>query len=233
MRSAVAGRFGQLDGCDDRMLVELARNGSEAAVAAIIKRHNRRLYRVARAILRDDADAEDVVQETYVRAFAALASFRGDSVLSTWLTRIALNEALGRVRRHRPTTGIEEIEGEEHKATLIMFPSSHPISNPETEMARNQVRQILEQAINDLPEPFRLVFVLREVEGMNVEETAALINVKPETVKTRLHRARRLMRTALEKKLSPAFSELFPFDGVRCDRIGARVIRRLKDNGIV
>lgn len=233
MRSAAIESFAHLENCDDWMLVELARSGDEAAVGAIVKRHNRRLYRVARAVMRDDAEAEDVVQETYVRAFASLGSFRGESILSTWLTRIALNEALGRVRRRRPTTGIEKIEAEQSGARLIAFPSLRSSPNPETEMARHQVRQVLEQAINDLPEPFRLVFVLREIEEMSTEEVAALLAVKPETIKTRLHRARRLMRTALERKLSSTFSELFPFDGARCDRMGAGVIRRLKDDGVL
>lgn len=235
MRPAMIGSLAKLEGCDDKHLVNLARNGDEGAVALIIKRHNRRLYRAAWAVLRDDADAEDVVQETYVRAFANLGSFREEAALSTWLTRIALNEALGRVRRRRPNIDISDLEDGEGQrgAQIIDFPQLQSPSNPEADMARHQVRQLLEQAVGNLPEPFRLVFVLREIEEMNTDETAALLVLKPETVKTRLHRARRMARKSLERELSSTFVDLFPFDGARCDRMGAQVIRRLKREGLL
>lgn len=235
MRSATIVSFSNLEGSDDKHLVNLARNGDEGAVGLIVKRHNRRLYRVAWAVLRDDAEAEDVVQETYVRAFASLGGFRDESALSTWLTRIALNEALGRVRRRRPGIDASDMEGGEGRggARIIDFPKLQSPSNPEADMARRQVRQLLERAVVDLPEPFRLVFVLREIEEMNTDETAALLELKPETVKTRLHRARRLARKSLERELSSTFSDLFPFDGARCDRMGARVIRRLQGDGLL
>lgn len=235
MRAAMVVNFSNLEGRDDRHLVNLARDGDEGAVGLIIKRHNRRLYRVAWAVLRDDAEAEDVVQETYVRAFASLDRFRNESALSTWLTRIALNEALGRVRRRKSGIDILEIENGEGQsgARVIDFPQLQSPSNPEADMARQQARQLLEQAVGDLPEPFRLVFVLREIEEMNTDETAALLDLKPETVKTRLHRARRLARKSLERELTSTFSDLFPFDGARCDRMGAHVIRRLKNEGIL
>ena len=234
MRPAAVRSAADLAGSGDPVLVERARQGDEAAVRTIVQRHNRRLYRVARAVLRNDSEAEDVVQETYVRAFTSLGSFRGDSALSTWLTRIALNEALGRVRRRRSTTGLEaaEAEGGSNGACLIMFPSSPSSATPETELARGQVRALLEQAVDELPEPFRVVFILREIEDMSTEETAMHLSIRSETVKTRLHRARRLLRTALDKRLSSAFSELFPFGGMRCERMADRVIQRLREQPV-
>lgn len=211
---------------DDATLVARIRGGDEGAVRVLVRRHNRRLFRVARTVLRDDAEAEDVVQETYVRAFTSLATFRGDAALSTWLTRIALNEALTRQRRRRPGVELSLLDtmGE---GRLIMFPTTPAASEPESEAGRNEVRRLLEEAIDGLPAPFRLVFVLRDVEGLGTEETARQLAVRPETVKTRLHRARRLIRGALEKRLSAAFSELFPFDGERCVRMADRVVERL------
>lgn len=218
-----------MDALDDIVLVDLARDNNELAIRTIIRRHNQRLFRAARSIVRNDGDAEDVVQASYVKAFTHLDSFRGDAQLSTWLTRIALNEALGRLRRQRPTTGIEQIDIESSRngGQVIAFPSMQAPLDPETEMSRMEVRQILEQAVDDLPDAFRAVFVLRDVEGMSIEETALHLSIKPETVKTRLHRARRLLRVAIEQQLSGAFAALFPFDGARCVSMADRVLRQL------
>lgn len=220
-----------LAGCSDAVLVDFARHGEEAAMRLIIQRHNRRLYRTARAILRDDSEAEDVVQEVYLRAFAALDGFRGDSSLSTWLTRIALNEALGRLRRRRPTSGLEAVDAAAARngGDLIMFPGAQPPASPESELARRQIRLLLEHAIDELPEPFRIVFILRDIEEMSIEQTAQHLSIRPETVKTRLHRARRLIRATLSRQVSSAFAELFPFGGARCDRMTERVMRLLQD----
>lgn len=216
-----------LEGLGDEELVPLAHQGSENAIRALIKRNNQRLFRVARAILRDDAEAEDVVQETYVRAFTRLASFKGNAMFSTWLTRIALNEALTRLRRRRPSAGIEELDGKDG-GQVIMFPTSLMPPGADAESGRRQARQLLEQAIDELPAAFRVVFMLRDVEEMSVEETAVQLSLKPETVKTRLFRARRLMRAAIERRLSAGFAELFPFDGARCERMANRVVERLR-----
>jgi RNA polymerase sigma-70 factor, ECF subfamily len=216
--------------CSDPELVVLATEGNESAIRTIVQRYNRRLYRVVRAVLQDDAEAEDALQETYLKALTNLKFFRGDAALSTWLTRIALNEALARLRRRRSRTAIEarETEGERVGASLIMFPSSISLPNPETEMARGQIRDLLEKTVNELPEPFRLVFILRDVEELSIEETATQLSLKPQTVKTRLHRARRLIRTALDRHISSEFSELFPFGGARCARMATRVIQQLR-----
>jgi len=216
----------------DETLVDLARQGDEGAIRALIKRHNRLLFRVARGIMRNDAEAEDVVQETYVRAFTSLKTFRGEAKLSTWLTRIALNEALGRVRRRRRLVELAELDAanDMNQGCVIMFPSSVTTASPETEAARSHIRHVLERAVDQLPDPFRMVFILRDIEGLSTRETAIHLSIRPETVKTRLHRARKLMRAALEETLSAAFGDLFPFDGARCSDVAARVVERLRQS---
>lgn len=215
--------------CSDIALVGLARNNDEAAIRTLVQRHNQRLFRVARAIVHNDAEAEDVVQASYVKAFTHLTTFRGDSELSTWLTRIAVNEASERLRRRRTTTGLEQIDIERSQsAQIIQFPSIQAPLDPETEMSRQEIRLLLEQAVDTLPAAFRAVFVLRDVEGLSVEETASCLDVKPETVRTRLYRARRLMRSAIEGQLGGAFASLFPFDGERCVNMADRVLMRIK-----
>jgi RNA polymerase sigma-70 factor (ECF subfamily) len=219
-----------MDQLDDAVLVDLARHKNELAVRTIVRRHNQRLFRAARSITRNDGDAEDVVQASYVKAFTHLDSFRGEAQLSTWLTRIALNEALGRARRQRPTTGIEQIDLESSRSggQVILFPTIQTPIDPETEMSRMEVRQLLERAVDELPTAFRAVFVLRDVEGMSIEEAASQLGIKPETVKTRLHRARRLLRAAIAAQMSGAFGSLFPFDGARCVNMADRVVAQLR-----
>ena len=214
----------------DEPLVERARQGDEGAVRVLVQRHNQRLFRVARAVIRDDAEAEDVVQETYVQAFTHLHAFRGDAQLSTWLTRIAFNAALARVRRRRPTAPLEAVDIQDSSTggRLIMFPSPQPPPNPERELARVQVRGIIERAIDTLPDSFRVVFVMRDVDGMSTEETASYLAIRIETVKTRLHRARKLMRSAIENELSGAFAEAFPFNGARCVHMAESVVEKLR-----
>lgn len=217
-------------GLDDASLVALARAGDEAPVRTLVQRHNRRLYRTARAVLRNDGEAEDVVQETWVRAFLGLNDFRGEASFATWLTRIALNEALSRVRRRRPTVAIETIDASSaREAQVIPFPGASANLNPETAMARQQVRGMLQDAIDTLPAAFRVVLVLRDVEGLSIEETALQLDLKQATVKTRLHRARKLMREALAERAWNGLPDLFPFDGARCHDMAEQVLRRLAD----
>jgi RNA polymerase sigma-70 factor (ECF subfamily) len=208
-------------GTTEPELLAGARAGDETAIRVLIKANNQRLFRVARAVLRDDAEAEDVVQATYVKAFTKLNSFRGGSAFSTWLTRIALNEAFGRKRRQRPTLDITTMED---TAEVIAFPGA----SPEAEAGRHQLRGLLAAAIDKLPEPFRLVFVLREIEELDIAETAAFLGIKPETVKTRLFRARRLIRDTLSERIAPALADVFPFDGLRCTNLADRVIAALR-----
>ncbi len=212
----------------DAELASLAATGDAAAFRLIMERNNGRLYRVARAVLKNDGEAEDAVQEAYVRAFTRLAAFRGESSLSTWLTRIVLNEALGRVRRRRPTEEIAAVEkAAESGADVIPFPGASPEADPETAAARREIAGLLERAIDALPDPVRLAFVLREVEGMSGEETAAQLAIPEATVKTRLHRAKRLLRKALQAEIGPALTDAFPFAGRRCVRTTEIVLARL------
>jgi RNA polymerase sigma-70 factor (ECF subfamily) len=203
-------------------LVRRAKAGERDAFAAIMQRCNQRLFRVARGIVRDDAEAEDVVQEAYVRAFSRLADFRGEAAILTWLTRIAINEARERLRRRRPTVGIDTLE---QGAQVILFPNA--AANPEQDAARAEIRRLLEEAVDELPDHFRLVFLLREVEGCSTEETSQTLGVQPATVKTRLHRAKALLKKALDEKLASTVTEAFPFLGARCERITGQVLARL------
>jgi RNA polymerase sigma-70 factor (ECF subfamily) len=212
---------------DEAELLRRARGREEAAVRALTRRYNRRLFRVARSILRDDAEAEDVVQETYVRAFTALDLFRGDASFGTWITRIAMNEALGRLRKRRPTVAWDSYGRNRTQAEVIAFPASAASNDPERTMAQGEIRAVLERAIDELPDAFRAVFVARVVEGMTVEETADLFGLREETVKTRLHRARSQLRAALEKQLGPALTSAFPFGGRRCERMTEQIVRRI------
>lgn len=212
----------------DEELVGRARAREEAAVRTLTRRYNRRLFRVARSILRNDAEAEDVVQETYVRAFTGLDKFRGEASFSTWLTRIAMNEALGRLRRRRTTVEWTTYGADRAQAEIIQFPVSAAGADPERTMAQGEIRTVLERLIDELPGSFRAVFVARIVEGMSVEETAALYGLKEETVKTRLHRARTLLRAALANQLGPALTDTFPFGGQRCERMTETIVRRLR-----
>lgn len=226
MRQAKAPQIAPSGGADTE-LVRRARGRDEAAVRAIITANNRRLYRLARGILRNDSEAEDVVQETYVRAFTHLKDFRGDSSIATWLSRIAMNEALGRLRRRRPGVEWSSLPEGTLEAQIIQFPLSSAADDPEKSMAQREIQHVVERAIDELPEAFRLVFITRVIEGMNVEETAEILRLKPETVKTRLHRARAMLRDNVEKKIGPLVMEAFPFAGRRCERLTDAVLRRL------
>ncbi|MEA2993384.1 MAG: polymerase sigma-70 factor, subfamily [Alphaproteobacteria bacterium] len=216
----------------DGELLERARLRDEQAFRLIMQRNNRRLYRIARGVLRNDSEAEDVVQETYCRAFAHLDGFRGESSLATWLARIAFNEALGRLRQQRPTVDWTTLENTRPESQVlnnqvIAFPMQNQI-DPERTMAQREIQRLLEQAIDDLPEAFRIVLVTRTIEGMSVEETADLLGLRPETVKTRLHRARHLLREALDKKAGSVLPDAFPFGSMRCERMTERVLARLQ-----
>lgn len=216
-----------LDRAGETELVRRARARDEAAIRAILQANNRRLFRIARGILRSDSEAEDVVQETYVRALTHLDSFRGDSGLSTWLCRIAMNEAMGRLRGRRPSLAWSELLHDQSEAEIIQFPASSASSDPEKSMAQREIQQFVERAIDELPEAFRLVFISRVIEEMTVEETAELLGLRPETVKTRLFRARTMLRANVEKKIGPVILDAFPFGGRRCERLTDTVLRRL------
>ncbi|WP_435053923.1 RNA polymerase sigma factor [Mesorhizobium australicum] len=206
----------------DKLLVHRALAREPDAFRAIMKVHNQRLYRIARGILRNDAEAEDVVQEAYVNAFASLAAFRGQSTLATWLSRIVINEALGRLRKRRRTVEMPA----DPEARIIRFPLKSN-DDPERTMAQRQILALVERATDSLPDIYRMVFVARVIEGLSMEETADLLGVRPETVKTRLHRARALLRKALDDEIGPVLLDAFPFAGRRCDRLTQAVMGRL------
>lgn len=195
------------------------------AVRVVTTRHNQRLFRTAWSILRDHAEAEDVVQSAYLRAFAAIASFEGRSSLGTWLTRIVINEALGReraARRRRARLETASVVDLGDYRDKLMRGSIQ--ETPDAEIARAQVRSLLEREIAHLPQAFRTVFVLREIEALSVEETADALGLAPATVKTRHFRARRKLQEALAPELKSALSGSFPFAGSDCGALTARVL---------
>lgn len=227
MNTIAAGVARDYAALDDAALVACVRDGERDAFREIMRRCNQRMFRVVRGVIRNEAEAEDVVQEAYVHGYEKLGSFRGEASLATWLTRIALNEAYGRLRRRRDSVDIDDIDTSAPAAQLIAFPGCVLDDDPAEEAARAQLRRMLEQAVDELPEAFRLVYVLRDVEGCSVEETASVLEIRPETVKTRLHRARRQLREALTSRASAAQAEAFQFMGARCARMTELVMARI------
>ena len=220
LKSNLLGKLGEAD------LIMRAANKDEAAVRAIIQHHNRRLFRIARSILRNDAEAEDALQEAYIKAFSALINFRGEARLGTWLSRIVMNECLQRLRSKRGSVSAA-IEFEPAiEAQIIAFPN--PI-DPERNMAQRELMQLVENAVDKLPDEFRLVLVARTIEGMSIEETAELLGLRRETVKTRLFRARALLKSAMAEHIDPLLTNAFPFLGRRCERMAENVIAELRE----
>lgn len=207
-------------------LVAAARGGDTAAFELIMRRHNRLLYRTAYAILGNEADAEETVQEAYLKAFVHLGGFAGQARLSTWLVKIAVNEALGRLRRRMPGSGPADLSADD-LAEETMRERTSADASPEAVAAQGEIRRLLEAAIDALPRAQRAVFMLRAVEEFSTEDTAACLGIPPETVKTRLHRARQALRRRLQHRVASALSDTFPFAGARCDRLVAAVLSRL------
>ncbi len=212
------------DQSGDFDLVRRALTRDADAFRTIVRTHNRRLYRIARGVVRNDGEAEDIVQEAYLSAFTHLDTFRGDSSLATWLSRIVINKALGRLRKRRRASDVAAAFIQD--AQIIQFPLAFR-DDPERGMAQRQILQLIEQATDKLPDLYRLVFVARVIEGMSVEETANLLDIRPETVKTRLHRARHLVRKQLDEHIGPILLDAFPFAGRRCERLTIAVMQRL------
>jgi RNA polymerase sigma-70 factor (ECF subfamily) len=210
----------------DTELIEALRAGDLRAMEALMRRHNRMLYRTARAILGDDAEAEDAVQEAYLRAYGALAGFRGEAKLSTWLVRIVANEALMR-RRRRSRTAVVVPMGPAAAPSEEWSTVMSDRSSPEQDAARSEMRTIIEARIDALPEGYRAVFVLRALEELTVEETAAALEIPEATVRTRFFRARALLRESLAREVDRGLEDAFGFAGERCDRIVASVLARL------
>jgi RNA polymerase sigma-70 factor (ECF subfamily) len=192
---------------------------------ALMRRHNRMLFRTARAILRDDADAEEALQDAYLKAYRSLDQFRGDSKISTWLVRITANEALMRLRKRTRAAEVIEI----HASPVAEEVAVRKEEQPENLAARKELRALMESKIDALPEAFRAVFVLRGLEEFSVEETAAALEIPEATVRTRFFRARSLLRESLSSEIDLVFDEAFSFAGARCDRIVANVLARLSE----
>jgi RNA polymerase sigma factor (sigma-70 family) len=229
---------------EDASLAARLANRDSAAFETVMRRYNSRLFRIARAILKDDAAAEDALQEAYLDAFRHIDGFHGEAALGTWLTRITINQALMRLRRQkrdrvvvpfgdraRDARGGSEgapgarAGGERAGGELANLPDRRVEPPPQTAW-RAEIRALLEQRLDELPVAFRTVFIMREVEDMTVEETAECLAVPPATVRTRLHRARALLREALARDIDSAAVEVFGFAGERCDRIVATVLAR-------
>jgi RNA polymerase sigma-70 factor (ECF subfamily) len=215
-----------MDRATDIELLERARQGRADAFSALVRRHDRYLYRVARS-MRDHQEAEDVVQQTYLNAFTKIVDFRGEANLRTWLTRIALNEALWRKRRQRLHVALGEIDTAQERVRSQIYLSPMTQATPEGEAARSQIRQILESAIDDLPPAFRTVLVMRDVEEATVEETAKILGIKAETVRTRLHRARNMLRDRLGEQFAAVLKDVFPFERPRCDALVSRLLDKV------
>ncbi|WP_100638454.1 RNA polymerase sigma factor [Marinobacter salexigens] len=208
-------------------LVELARKGHEAAIREIIRRMNPRLFRIARGIVDNDAIAEEVVQEAYLVAFTRIDEFRGDSKLATWITRITLNAAKMRLRKIRPAQEYDSInESRNADISVVAFPGVQ-IPGPEAEQGRAQFRLLIEAAVTELPSTLRVPFILREAEGMSVAAIAEDLGISVITVKTRLFRARRQLRSVMEEKIKGGFDSIFPFDGLRCAGMADSVVEIL------
>jgi len=204
----------------DEEVVARVLAGDTSLFEILMRRYNQRLFRVARGILADDAEAEDVMQEAYVRAFRELAGFRGEARFSTWLTRIACHEALARARKRRRLVAIGG--GEE--------PPEPPsqASGPERDLENRELHAVLREAVELLPDPLRAVFCLREIEGLSTEQTADALDLSIENVRVRLHRAKRGLRQALDERIGREVRRLYLFDGARCDRVVERVFARLR-----
>ena len=212
----------------DAELARLCAARDAGAIRHVIGANNQRLFRTAWSILKHRAEAEEAVQSAYISAFANIGSFEGRSSLSTWLTRIVVNEALGRRRveerrrRHLEEEGIAVLDA--YRQNLMRGSEAE---SPEAAIAREQIRKLLEQAVGELPDPFRTVFVLREIEGLSSEETAEILNVPVATVKTRLHRGRRRLHEMLAPEMSDLLSGAFPFAGADCAAMAERVLKEL------
>ena len=200
----------------DAEVVQRVRDGDRASFEILMRRHNQRIYRAARAILKDESEVEDAMQQAYINAFTHLDQFEERARFSTWLTRIAVNEAIARRQRMRPTESEDMIE-----QTVTRQPT------PEHLAYAGELQRVLEDAVDGLPEVYRAVFMLRDIEGLSTNETGEALDLGEEAVKTRLHRARAMVRRAVASRLGETASGAFQFQAPRCDRVVASVLERL------
>ena len=209
---------------DDVALAHRIAAGDQVSFETLMRRHNRRLYRLARATLRDDAEAEDALQEAYLSAYRGMRNFRGDATLSTWLSRMVVNECLGRLRKSARRHNVVPMVAGEDMDTM----ASDDRDFPDKALVRAQMRTLLERKLDELPDDFRTVFVMRAVEELSVEETAACLDIPEATVSSRHFRARGLLRESLAREIDVAERDLYDFGGAHCDRIVSRVLSSLQ-----
>lgn len=216
--------FAEAQPLTDSEVVERVRGGERALYELLMRRHNQRLYRVVRSVVRDDAEAEDVLQDTWVRAYEHLDQFEGRASFATWVTRIAFYEALARSRKSKRWTPVEDESG----AIVPAVERKSQVETPEAEAMRGELGEILQSAVDALPDSYRTVFVLRAVEQLSTVDTAESLGLSEEAVKTRLHRARALLRRGVEARMGPALAGAYAFMGIRCDRTVARVLAQIE-----
>jgi len=221
IRSTPTGELSDID------LVSRVRAGHGDAFEILMRRYNRRLFRVARSVVRNDSDAEDIVQDAYIRAYMKIGDFVGPDGFGAWLTRITFNEALGLLRRERACIKTETLPSPESDHIMHQYAFDSGLPDPRRLAESGELRKILETTIQALPPNFRAVFVLRAVEGLSVAETADSLGIPKETVKTRHHRARRLLQDMISTTYADAMPGLFTFDGERCDRVVAGALARI------
>jgi RNA polymerase sigma-70 factor, ECF subfamily len=211
----------------DCEVIQRVKAGDTALYEIIMRRYNQRLYRIARAILRDDAESEDVIQDAYVRAYQHLDQFAGDAPFANWLTSIAVHEALRRLRLRNRNQQLDGLDHDEEGAMTIVETSL----DPEQRASAGELRQLLEEAVLDLPDRYRTVIMLRDIEELSTSETAAALDLTEQNVKVRLHRGRAMMRDRLFARVGVAGKNAFPFMGNRCDRVVLGVFARLRQSG--
>jgi RNA polymerase sigma-70 factor (ECF subfamily) len=221
---ASAARIALFSDIADEALAKRVLAGDTALFEVLMRRHNQRLYRIARAVLRDDAEAEDVMQDAYVRAYENLSQFEGRASFSTWISRIALYEALARVRKRRRVVELDAIVESEREGMQSL---QSRLPSPEHEASNSEIRRLLEQEVDALPDNYRAIFVLRDMEGVDVAEVAEILDISSENVKTRLHRAHALLRKRLYLRTGAQSHEAFLFHAPRCDRVVQGVFARL------
>ena len=208
---------------DDMAIARRIGTGDRASFELLMRRYNRRLYRLARSVMRDDAEAEDALQEAWLSAYRSIGQFRGESTLSTWLSRMVLNECLGRLRKSARRQNVIPMVASDDMDTMTPDDGDVPYKT----LVRSEMRALIEKKLDELPEDFRIVFVLRAVEELSVEETAACLDIPEATVRSRHFRARGLLRESLAREIDIAERDLFDFGGVHCHRLVAAVTARL------
>lgn len=230
MKPSTPPRPARAQDVPDPVLVARISDGDQAAFESLMRRYNGKLFRIARAIVKDDSDAEDVLQDAYLDAYRHIDDFRGGAQVATWLTRIVINQALMRLRKQKRRSVIVPFR---ERRTLDADPTEadvpdHTTESPSSRVLREEIRRILERRIDELPLSFRTVFIMREVEDMSVQETAECLGISSATVRTRLFRARALLRESLAREMDLAAGDVFAFAGARCDRIVAGVLERVQ-----